>query len=144
MAARAGGGLHRRPRKFLEGVAGALIEFAELSAGDRHYQGSPPHAVEHVWRWYCELGGARTSNGFGLNPISYSEIRAWADLTGADPTPWEVSLLKRLDMVTLANQKASTPAEGEPDIEVRADDMEGVKALFRGFQTRAKEAFKKA
>lgn len=47
-------------------------------------------------------------------------------------------------MVTLANQKASTPAEGEPDIEVRADDMEGVKALFRGFQTRAKEAFKKA
>lgn len=106
--------------------------------GDRNFRGSPPLALDHVWRWYCELGGARTSNGFGLNPISFTEIRAWADLTGADPTPWEVGLLKRLDAVTLANQKNSaTPAEDEPEIEAAADDTDAVRMVFASLRSRA-------
>ena len=60
-----------------------------------------PTALEHVWHWFRDLSFARTSNGFGPNPITYAEIAAWRDLTLAMPNPWEVSLLKRLDRAYL-------------------------------------------
>lgn len=60
-----------------------------------------PRALEHIWAWFCELNSARTSNGFGANPITYSEIAAWSALTLNVPTPWEVSLLKRIDRAFL-------------------------------------------
>lgn len=90
------------------------------------------------------MSGARTSNGFGLNPLSFAEIQAWAALTGADPTPWEVSLLKRLDGVTLANQKnISIKGEDEPEVEVAIDDTEGVKSVFESLKARAAAKFGK-
>lgn len=85
------------------------------------------------------MSGARTSNGFGLNPLSFAEIQAWAALTGVEPTPWEVSLLKRLDAVTLANQRNDAPrSNDEPEIEVTADDDLGVKSIFASLKARAK------
>ena len=33
--------------------------------------------------------------------LNYSEIKAWAELTGTTPTSWEVSVLKRIDQVFL-------------------------------------------
>ena len=53
--------------------------------------------------WYCflELHSTRGSNGFGLNPISYSEIKAWSELTGRNPEPEDVRLIKMLDTVAL-------------------------------------------
>lgn len=47
--------------------------------------------------WFGELASARTSSGFGGNPISYSEVKAWAELTGRKPSPLEVNALRRLD-----------------------------------------------
>jgi hypothetical protein len=41
-----------------------------------------PLEVRHIWDWYNELDLGRSSNGFGPNPISYTEIRSWAQLTG--------------------------------------------------------------
>lgn len=96
-----------------------------------------------MWRWYCELGGSRTNNGFGLNPISYSEIKAWADLTGAEPTPWEVSLLKRLDQVTLAASRTAADGDTEPEFVAAADDVQGVRAVMADLKARAKAKFGK-
>ena len=67
-----------------------------------------PKELEHVWIWFLELTAARGSNGFGPNPISYAELQAWSLLTKQNPTPWEISLLKRLDkhyLIIMAKEK---------------------------------------
>ena len=56
-----------------------------------------PRAVKHVWGWFRELHSARACAEYGPNPITYSEIGAWADLTKRNPTPEEVQLIKRID-----------------------------------------------
>lgn len=55
-----------------------------------------PWALRHIWEWFHELAGRAGSNGFGPNPLSYTEIAAWARLTGRHPQPHEVQLLLRL------------------------------------------------
>lgn len=60
-----------------------------------------PLAGEHLWDWFLELDAGRSS-GFGLNPLSYSEIAAWAALSGAQPSSWEVTALKRMDAARLS------------------------------------------
>ena len=56
----------------------------------------PPEAW-YLWEWYIALGNARGGNGFGLNPIGFTEIAAWSALTGCRPTPFEVGCLRALD-----------------------------------------------
>jgi hypothetical protein len=110
----------------------------------RNFRGDPPFELEHIWRWYCELGSARTSNGFGLNPLSYTDIKAYADLTRAHMTPWEIGVLKRLDLVTIKGQKTNpTGDEAEPDVEAAIDDVEGVKGIFASLKARAAQVFGK-
>lgn len=60
-----------------------------------------PAALEYIWNWFCELHGGRQYGGFGAMSISYSEIYAWVELTKADPSPWEIGLLKQLDHIYL-------------------------------------------
>ena len=54
-----------------------------------------------VWMAFLELDAARGANGFGPNPLSYTEIDAWARLTGARLSAWEVSLLRDIDRVVI-------------------------------------------
>ncbi len=56
-----------------------------------------PDAVAHLWLWFLELHGARSYHQHGPNPLTYQDIAAWAALTAAQPTPWEVAALKALD-----------------------------------------------
>lgn len=60
-----------------------------------------PGIVAHVWDWFCELNKARPSAGFGVSAITYPDIFAWAQLSCNVPTPWEVSLIKKLDSLFL-------------------------------------------
>jgi hypothetical protein len=53
--------------------------------------------ASHVWSWFLELNAARTGNGYGPNPIAYSEIAAWKELKGASPRAFEVDMLRALD-----------------------------------------------
>jgi hypothetical protein len=61
-----------------------------------------PDELAHVWGWFMQLDEARGNNGFGPNPISYSEIAWWAMLTGTAPTSFEVSLIRAIDALCLA------------------------------------------
>ncbi len=61
-----------------------------------------PPALYHVWAWFLELDEARTSNGMGPNPITFSEIQAWSTLTGNKPRPHEIKMLKRLDQTRIS------------------------------------------
>ena len=60
-----------------------------------------PQELVYIWIWFCELDAARGGNGFGMNPISFSEVHAWATLTGNALQPWEVATLRRFDSVRI-------------------------------------------
>lgn len=91
------------------------------------------------------LGNARTSNGFGANPITWSDVHAWAVLTRQQPTPWEISVLRRLDGAVLAalNEKGASKGGDAAPAEIEPDDAAGMHTLFGGLRARSKAAFAK-
>lgn len=68
-----------------------------------------PECLAHVWAWFVELAAARQGNGFSALPLSWSDMAAWQRLTGADPSPDEVRLLRRLDQLALAHLDSPKP-----------------------------------
>lgn len=60
-----------------------------------------PDEGGHIWSWYWALDAGRSSNGFGVNPIGYPEIVAWAALVGAQPSPEEIGIIKAMDCAAL-------------------------------------------
>ena len=84
------------------------------------------YAALHLWGWFIELASARGGNGFGLNPIGYADIEAWARLTCRDPTPWEVSALRRMDNAALEEsaKKSATKTTNGPGRQFDPDDWE--------------------
>lgn len=60
-----------------------------------------PESAAHVWDWFLELNSERTASMAGLNTISYSEIRAWAELENEKLAVWEVKAIKALDRAFL-------------------------------------------
>lgn len=55
-----------------------------------------PVPLVHVWQWFGELSRGRTC-GMATNPITWSDLDAWARLTGVRPTPLELELIYALD-----------------------------------------------
>ena len=60
-----------------------------------------PDCLHYLWSWFCELSGGRGYAEFGALPLTYSEIKAWAELTKTEPTAWEIEALKRIDQAYL-------------------------------------------
>lgn len=60
-----------------------------------------PQGAYFVWSWFVKLSSKRTSNGFGMNPISYTEMKSFFDLEGVIPEDWELEILNRLDYMAL-------------------------------------------
>lgn len=58
-----------------------------------------PDGMESVWQWALELDATRSFSQFGPLPTTYTEMRAWASMTGRDPDPEEVAALMQLDRV---------------------------------------------
>lgn len=55
----------------------------------------------YVWAAYRELDLARTSNGYGPNPISYTDMLAYFVLQGMKPRPWVIATLRAIDVAFL-------------------------------------------
>lgn len=60
-----------------------------------------PACILYLWRWFLDLHNGRPSGGFGPGAITYSDMHAWAALTGNRPTPWDVETIKQLDYAYL-------------------------------------------
>lgn len=60
-----------------------------------------PESCYQVWHWFLELHSSRSGNGFGANPISYTDIYSYFSLLDITPEQWELSLLRRLDNTAL-------------------------------------------
>lgn len=59
-----------------------------------------PESLEHLWFWFLELNAARDDS-----PISYTELKAWAELTDRVITADEVAILKKLDWIVLNGRR---------------------------------------
>lgn len=47
--------------------------------------------LEYLISWYGEVKGSE--------PLTFTEIKNWAELTCVDLLPWEVSVIKTLDKI---------------------------------------------
>lgn len=70
-----------------------------------------PESCVSVWKWFIDLHNARSSNGFGVNPIYYSEIKAYFDLIELQPEEWEVNLIRLFDNQALEAYSKEAEAE---------------------------------
>lgn len=61
-----------------------------------------PRSCYECWSWFLELNESRSSNGFGMNPLSYSDTDAFFRLKQVLPEIWEIDLLRRLDREVLS------------------------------------------
>lgn len=58
-----------------------------------------PFEIQYLWAAFIQLSNARTAGFSGPNPLSYSEIKAWMEVTNTPLKSWEVDAIKRLDFV---------------------------------------------
>ena len=58
-----------------------------------------PAYLTFVWTTFWELSAARGSNGFGLDPIRWTDLHAWQQLTRTQLAPWEVRAVLAIDRV---------------------------------------------
>lgn len=58
-----------------------------------------PIEAAHLWAWFNELSMRRTWSDRGPNPITWSDVLAWQQLTGKKPAPWEVQAMLSLDAI---------------------------------------------
>ena len=70
----------------------------------------PPHG-SHIWEWFWTLSNARGSSGFGASPLSYTEIRAWIEVTGLTVHPWEIDAIRAMDGAYMQAQAEMSKAK---------------------------------
>lgn len=72
-----------------------------------------PRACQEVWGFFLELNESRSSNGFGFDPLSYSDIAAFFHLKQIVPEQSEVDLVRRFDRQVLAVYSAKSKADSK-------------------------------
>ncbi len=67
-------------------------------------------ALRYLWNHFTMLHRARGGNGFAPNPISWSEMLAYVQLTRTAFDPWEVEALRLLDDAYIASMVEASNA----------------------------------
>ena len=60
-----------------------------------------PYQLSHLWSAFLSLSSGRSSGFNGPQGLSFSEIKAWSELTATPVTPADVDVIKKLDTVYL-------------------------------------------
>jgi hypothetical protein len=85
----------------------------------------------HIWEWFTDLHNARQA-GFAANPISFQEIESFCRLTGAIISPWELSVLRRIDQAVLAViNKTGRRHEKEPTESDAAATKQSIRSVMK-------------
>jgi hypothetical protein len=58
-----------------------------------------PEPLSHIWSAFIALNNTRTTGFNGPNPITYTELLAWKEVTQNPLAPWEVEAVKRIDNI---------------------------------------------
>lgn len=60
-----------------------------------------PKGAGYIFEIYNRLRRRKGSNGFGLGPIEWQDIDAFARVSGARMSPWDVRVIESLDDIFL-------------------------------------------
>jgi len=63
-----------------------------------------PDELRLVWYKFEEISKGRGYGMAGPNPISYSDMYYWIQLTGWTLAEWEISIIKKLDNLWLRSR----------------------------------------
>lgn len=64
-----------------------------------------PNNLRECWFWFLSLNSTRSS-GFGVSPITYTELFSYFSLMDIDIAPEEIEIIKMFDSIALeANKK---------------------------------------
>jgi hypothetical protein len=56
-----------------------------------------PLIAGHIWEWFWRLAARRTESGMGIQPISFSEVKAWMELSDTEVRSHEIDMLLAID-----------------------------------------------
>lgn len=63
---------------------------------------------------FLELNGQRTGSGFGPNPLQFSELLAWQQMTSRRLVPWETRAVLAMDRAYMVvSAELAKPAEDQ-------------------------------
>ena len=60
-----------------------------------------PEQFTYIWQDFIQLNNKRTSNGFGVNPITWIELKSYYDLIQYVPNQIELDILGKLDQIAM-------------------------------------------
>lgn len=70
-----------------------------------------PAALRYLWNIFAMLHRCRGGNGFGPNPIAWSEVLAYCQLTRLSLTAWELEAIRLLDDAYLSASAEQQPQD---------------------------------
>lgn len=60
-----------------------------------------PDYFRYAWEYFLKLNQKRGSNGFGVNPLSFTEIKSFFELNQIVPDPMEIEVITLLDNIAM-------------------------------------------
>lgn len=97
---------------------------------------------DHIALWLLQIGPL-ASGGMSAAPVAWTEIQAWAAITGYRPTPWEADTLMILSRAYLAQVQDSNgervPAPYAPVQENAAQVSQDLGKLLDGLMAEQKK-----
>lgn len=88
---------------------GAHYEAISRATGKTIKTPELPAALRYLWNHFAMLHRARGGSGFGPNPLSWSEIYAYCQVTRCRFNPWEIEAIRLLDdafMVSIIDKQS--------------------------------------
>jgi len=72
-----------------------------------------PIEGEHIWNWFWQLSNRR-SQGFGVSPITFSEIKSWLEVRKPIIHDWEIEILTKMDEAFLKGIQETKKEKKQP------------------------------
>lgn len=72
-----------------------------------------PEEMCYVWEYFIRLNKKRTSSGFGVNPLTYSDMESFFRLNEIQVSPDEIQLIEILDDLMLEHYAKESEKENK-------------------------------
>ena len=74
-----------------------------------------PEVAEHIWWWFWQLNQRRQKGFDSPNPLSFSEVMAWVNLTNTYILPEEIEAIMAMDSAYLEAVQEEQKVKREDD-----------------------------
>lgn len=88
-------------------------------------------ALDYLWQTYHRLRRRKGAGFSGPEPVTWSDIDAYARRAGIRLAPWEVRIIERIDDLYLTPEPKPTLPEGEEAVAVASpSNGSGIRAIL--------------